>query len=107
MKLFLHSLLLTLVLGPIASAANVILPDNGSGTAQMPIQAAYPSINPMVITSGLPAGSQININAIWLARQFPPSNPAARSAERSRPAAGRLCNGPCRAPARLPRTTAY
>lgn len=50
-----------------ASAAFVTVPDNGGGTAQMPIQSAYPSLSPMVISSGLPAGSQININAVWLA----------------------------------------
>ena len=68
-KFVLRNLAVTLltVLGlatSIASAANVTVPDNGGGTAQMPIQAAYPSLNPMVISSGLPA--QININAVWL-----------------------------------------
>jgi hypothetical protein len=67
MKCFIHSLSLTLVLGTVASAAIIVVPDNGGGTAQMPIQAPYPSINPMVISSGLPAASQININAVWLA----------------------------------------
>jgi hypothetical protein len=50
-----------------ASAAIVIVPDNGGGTAQMPIQAAYPSLAPMIIDAGLPGGSQININAVWQA----------------------------------------
>jgi PEP-CTERM motif len=67
MKRFLFSLLLVLLLASVVSAAFVTVPDNGGGTAQMPIQSAYPSINPMVITNGLPFGSQININAIWLA----------------------------------------
>lgn len=65
MKRFIYSLSLVLVLTTVASAAVVIVPDNGSGTAQMPIQAAYPSLNPMVMSNGLP--SQININAVWLA----------------------------------------
>jgi hypothetical protein len=67
MKRFLHALSLTLVLTTVASAAFVVVPDNGGGTAQMPIQAAYPSINPMVMSNGLPLASQININAVWLA----------------------------------------
>jgi hypothetical protein len=67
MKRFIHSLSLVLALTTVASAVNVIVPDNGGGTAQMPIQAPYPSVNPMVISNGLPVGSQININAVWLA----------------------------------------
>jgi PEP-CTERM motif len=67
MKRFIFSLSLVLLLTSVVSASFVTVPDNGGGTAQMPIQSAYPSINPMVITSGLPSGSQININAIWLA----------------------------------------
>jgi hypothetical protein len=67
MKRFIHALSLTLVLTTITSAAFVVVPDNGGGTAQMPIQAPYPSLNPMVISNGLPPGSQININAVWLA----------------------------------------
>ncbi len=63
----LFALALVTLLSPIASAANVYVPDNGGGTAQMPIQAPYPSINPMVISAGLPPASQININAVWLA----------------------------------------
>src|SRR3954470_3602270 len=67
MKHFIYSLLLVLLLTSVVPASFVTVPDNGGGTAQMPIQSAYPSINPMVITNGLPFGSQININAIWLA----------------------------------------
>ena len=67
MKRDVLSLSLLLVLATVASAAHVIVPDNGGGTAEMPIQAPYPSLNPMVISSGLPVGSQININAVWLA----------------------------------------
>ena len=67
MKGVIFSLSLVLLLTSVASAAFVTVPDNGGGTAQMPIQSAYPSINPMVITNGLPFGSQININASWLA----------------------------------------
>lgn len=67
MKRFIYSLSFTLVLATVASAAFVIVPDNGGGTAQMPIQAPYPSLNPMVMSNGLPVASQININAVWLA----------------------------------------
>lgn len=67
MKFFASSLMLTLLLTTLASAAFVVVPDNGGGTAQMPIQAPYPSITPMVISNGLPPGAQININAVWLA----------------------------------------
>ncbi len=67
MKRLFHSLSLSLFLTTVASAAFVVVPDNGGGTAQMPIQAPYPSLNPMVISNGLPPGSQININAVWLA----------------------------------------
>lgn len=66
MKRYIETLSLVLVLATAASAATVIVPDNGGGTAQMPIQAPYPSLNPLVISNGLPAGSQININAVWL-----------------------------------------
>jgi hypothetical protein len=69
MKHFILSLSLALVLTTVASAVPVIVPDNGGGTAQMPIQAPYPSLpaTPMVISAGLPPGSQINIDAVWLA----------------------------------------
>lgn len=66
MKHIIPSLLLSLVLTTVASAAFVTVPDNGSGTAQMPIQAPYPSVNPLVMNAGLPFGTQININAVWL-----------------------------------------
>jgi hypothetical protein len=60
-------LAIMLVLGMMSStyAVQVLVPDNG-GTAEMPIQAAYPSLSPMIMDAGLPAGSQININALWL-----------------------------------------
>ncbi len=67
MRLLIYSSSLTVVLTNFAIAAFVVVPDNGGGTAQMPIQAPYPSLNPMIISNGLPAGSQININAVWLA----------------------------------------
>lgn len=67
MKRFIFSLTIVLLLTSVVPASFVTVPDNGGGTAQMPIQSAYPSINPMVMTSGFPAGSQININASWLA----------------------------------------
>lgn len=59
---------ITLLFGMMSSAysVQVLVPDNG-GTAEMPIQAAYPSLAPMIMDSGFPAGSQININALWLA----------------------------------------
>jgi hypothetical protein len=61
-------LTLILALGMISSAfATPVLVSDVGGTAEMPIQAPYPSLAPMIIDAGLPAGSQININAIWLA----------------------------------------
>jgi hypothetical protein len=61
-------LTIALVLGMMSStyALPVLVPDNG-GTAEMPIQAPYPSIGQMVILNGLPAATQINIDAVWLA----------------------------------------
>jgi hypothetical protein len=60
------ALVLALVSAAVVSAASVFVPDNGAGTAKMPIQAPYPSLTPLVMNSGFPAGSQININAVWL-----------------------------------------
>jgi hypothetical protein len=65
MKHCIHSLSLVILLSTVATATQVLVPDNG-GTAQMPIQAAYPSLTPLVISAGLPPASQINIDAIWL-----------------------------------------
>jgi hypothetical protein len=48
----------------LTAASNVIVPGNGGGTAQMPIQAPYPGS--MEIVDGLPLGSQINIAAVLL-----------------------------------------
>jgi hypothetical protein len=53
------ALLLTL---PV-SAAVVIVPDNGNGTAQMPILADYNSQTPMQMVNGV-IGGTININAV-------------------------------------------
>jgi hypothetical protein len=60
-------LTIALVLGMMSSAyaLPVLVPDNG-GTAEMPIQAPYPSIGQMVILNGLPPATQINIDAVWL-----------------------------------------
>jgi hypothetical protein len=60
-------LTITLLLGMMSStyALPVLVPDNG-GTAEMPIQAPYPSIGQMVILNGLPPATQINIDAVWL-----------------------------------------
>jgi hypothetical protein len=66
MKHVLYSLCLACIITSLAGAAQVLVSDVG-GTAQMPIQAPYPSINPMVISAGLPPASQINIDAAWLA----------------------------------------
>jgi hypothetical protein len=63
MKRLLGSALLFVTLPSIAAAVPVIVPDNGSGTAQMPILADYPSLTPMMIVDGLPMGSQVNIAA--------------------------------------------
>ena len=51
-------------LAATCQAIVVIVPDNGSGTAAMPIQADYVGQSPMQIISGLPSGSTIDINAI-------------------------------------------
>lgn len=67
--MFRHILTITLtfVAATAASAAFVTVPDNGGGTAQMPIQAPYPALAPMIIDNGPPLGSQVNITATWLA----------------------------------------
>jgi hypothetical protein len=55
---------LVLGLTTVAAAVQVIVPDNGSGTAAMPIHADYLSQSPMHIIDGLPIGSQVNIDAV-------------------------------------------
>jgi len=47
-----------------AGAVQVIVPDNGGGTANVPILAAYTGQTPMQIISGLPVGSTIDIAAV-------------------------------------------
>lgn len=47
-----------------ATAVPVIVPDNGSGTARVPILADYQGQVPMVIDQGPPPGSTISINAV-------------------------------------------
>jgi hypothetical protein len=64
MKRFLHSVFILLCLTSVAMAVQVIVPDNGNGTAAMPIGANYDSLSPMQIVNGLPVGSQINIDAV-------------------------------------------
>jgi hypothetical protein len=66
MKKILLTFALVLGMMPSTHATPVLVPDNG-GTAEMPIQAAYPSLSPMIMDAGFPVGSQININALWLA----------------------------------------
>src|SRR5262245_28676852 len=64
------SLLLAGTIASAASAVPVILPDNGSGTVDMPPMADY--VNPPLylgsnhfyITAGLPSGSSIVIDAV-------------------------------------------
>lgn len=64
MKPYPLQLLFALALTSTLTAATVIVPDNGAGTAAMPIQADYPGLSPMHMINGLPLGSQININAV-------------------------------------------
>jgi hypothetical protein len=54
-----------LALGLVASvrSAPVILPDNGGGTVNLPLAAAYQATTPMQILDGLPPGSSIQITA--------------------------------------------
>jgi len=52
------------ILSAPASAAPVFVPDNGFGTAQMPILADYVGETPMQIIDGLPPLSTINIDAV-------------------------------------------
>jgi hypothetical protein len=47
-----------------ASAAPVFVPDNGFGTARVPILADYLSETPMLIDAGLPPGSTVDIDAV-------------------------------------------
>lgn len=47
-----------------AAAAPVFVPDNGGGTANVPILADYTGETQMQIIDGLPVGSTINIDAV-------------------------------------------
>ena len=49
-----------------ASAVPVLVPDNGSGSAQMPILADYIGETDMQIIDGLPAATTIDIDAILM-----------------------------------------
>lgn len=69
MKRFLVACMLFLSFVVSSHAANV--PDNGSGTAVMPIQSDYPGLTPMQIIDGLPLGSVINITATLETPQTP------------------------------------
>lgn len=53
----------TVVITTPATAVPVIVPDNGFGTAQMPILADYVGETPMHIIDGLPPGTTIDIDA--------------------------------------------
>lgn len=66
MKKILLTIALVLGMMPSTFGTPVLVPDVG-GTAEMPIQAPYPSIGQMIISAGLPPASQINIDAVWLA----------------------------------------
>lgn len=63
MKRFLGACLFLAFLAAASQAANVYVPDNGSGTAVMPIQFDYPGLTPMQIIDGLPPGTTVNIAA--------------------------------------------
>lgn len=65
-RVLLIALVLMIGVGAIASAhaAPVFVPDNGFGTAQMPILADYVGETPMQIIDGLPAFSTIDIDAV-------------------------------------------
>jgi len=65
-RVLLIALVLMIGAGAIASAhaAAVFVPDNGFGTAQMPILADYVGETPMQIIDGLPAFSTIDIDAV-------------------------------------------
>lgn len=58
---------LALGLAVSATAAQVLLPDNGSGTVSMPIAAAYDENDLMFIIDGLPPGSNIQITSTIVA----------------------------------------
>jgi hypothetical protein len=45
----------------------VTVPDNGGGTAEMPLHVDYYSVSPMYIIDGLPAGTNITIDAVQAA----------------------------------------
>lgn len=48
----------------VTNAVPVFVPDNGSGTARVPIMADYVAQTPMVIDAGLPLGTTIQITAV-------------------------------------------
>lgn len=54
---------LALGLAAPATAVQVILPDNGGGTVNLPLAGAYQGTTPMQILDGLPPGSTIQIAA--------------------------------------------
>jgi hypothetical protein len=64
MRRFLIAAALVFALSSVASAVPAIVPDNGSGTAHMPIRAPYYSQNPMNIIDGLPAATTVQIDAV-------------------------------------------
>jgi hypothetical protein len=50
-----------------SASAIPVVPDNGSGTADLPIHLSYPGMGSMYITDGLPAGTNITISVIQTA----------------------------------------
>ena len=67
----LMTIALTILCGLLATdsavSAAVIAPDNGSGTADMPLHVDYYSKSPMYIIDGLPSGTNITIDAVHTA----------------------------------------
>jgi hypothetical protein len=63
MKRFLGACMILLSLAVVSQAANVYVPDNGSGTAVMPIQSDYPGLTQMQISNGLPPATTVDITA--------------------------------------------
>jgi hypothetical protein len=55
------------MLTAISTLTAVEIPDNGSGTADMPLATQYLALSQMHIIDGLPPGTQININALLTA----------------------------------------
>lgn len=63
------ALIVSLACASIASVASAVtlVPDNGFGTASMPLQAAYTGIGIMQISAGLPAGTTVDMGTVFTA----------------------------------------